>query len=248
MERSRSSQMAEYSTEIMKRGAFVLSGERIKAIFALITDFLDAAPRIVVIFYGGYKIESADIEEALTDPYVGSKQIHTIEISGHNKGRRISLRLGVNYDVARLVPIELDIVSTDHDAMIVTRNGIEEAMQAGMQWFSGLMLPNVLLALMSYLLAVPIVTGLFVAGINWFFHLDMISEKRVSLYLVLTWLALTVAVFYAKQQMFPKMVFEVGKSAKIAKRAEYWRNVVGVGIILAFVIGMVSAVFVERMK
>jgi hypothetical protein len=44
--------------------------------------------------------------------------------------------------------------------------------------------------------------------------------------------------------MFPKLIFEIGKSANRGKSAEFWRTVVGVGLVVA-IIGGIAVEFLK---
>jgi hypothetical protein len=48
--------------------------------------------------------------------------------------------------------------------------------------------------------------------------------------------------------LFPKIVFDFGKSASIGRRAAFWRNVTGTGILLALLVGVVGGLIVEKIK
>ena len=240
--------MPEYSTDITKRGAFVVDSQRIKILNGTITKFLGRRPSIEIEFEGSYKISGSNLDELLADPYVGSKIIRTIQFSGYADERRMTLRLGTDFNVARLVPVDIDIVSDNHNAMILARNTIEETITSHKQWYWIFMLPDIVPALIGYILFVPIVAGLFVFGTNWLFHLEMINEKYISGYLVLAWAILATAIFYLKQQMFPKMIFDFGKSAEVARNAAWWRNFVGLVVIVGIIVGVIGALIVERIR
>ena len=54
--------------------------------------------------------------------------------------------------------------------------------------------------------------------------------------------------FFLKPKMFPKAMFNIGKSASVAESAKTWRNIVGSVILLGIVVAAIGGWIVERFK
>lgn len=236
--------MAEYSTELKKRGAFVLNLS-IRRIVAKSNKFLadddKVKVKIEIQFDGNYKIKSTDVDEVLTDPYVESRNIKSIKIDGFTQQKQVFIDLGVTYGGA--MPVSMTLTG-NHDGIIATRNNIEETIDGGKQWYSLLIFPqNFLSVITYYIFLVPIATAAFIFLIASCFHLNIISAN--AFYLIPIWIALTIIVFSMKKRMFPKMAFAFGRSANLINQSKWWRNVVGVVVISGLTIGVTSKIIAE---
>jgi hypothetical protein len=201
--------------------------------------------QIAVDLDGDHQVTMDDIGAFFDDVFIRNNFIERLSINGSNYSdkpvRRISIALRTDTIAAVIVSI-----SGDRQRSSVERGEIENILQARRVWYSKIYIWG----RASYFV-VGVISGMIAASVGDVIstHLGMEDTLRSSIVMFVPFaVVLGFLSSFLQGRLFPACVFEHGKSAGIGKRAEYWRNIVGVGVILAFVVAIASGVFLEWTK
>jgi len=206
-------------------------------------------PSVAINFVGDHEIQGEDLDTLLNDPYVTSKKIVTIKIRGHNfyikPTRSASVNLSSEFGVECRCSIE-----GDRDAALLLRNQIEETLQGCAPWYAKLYLPSgttsdgVRLGIgLTICWTIAVVLAIFLTTVPGH-KIDLLFLMQWSgCGFVLLWIWL-----FLNRQMFPRLLFDIGKSAEKVAASKYWRNTVFVGLVLAVIAGVVSSLITDRLK
>jgi hypothetical protein len=96
---------------------------------------------------------------------------------------------------------------------------------------------------MGYAIVLPIL--ILVALL--FAQQEMVTaDGKISMLIVAEWLIICAALFGMKKKMFPKMMFNIGKSADLGTGALFWRKLVGTGIGVGLAVAIIGGFIVEK--
>ena len=108
------------------------------------------------------------------------------------------------------------------------------------------MFPHRFVFYVAYTVGIPLfILAALVVG-HMIVKPEMVSSEKISNWIMAEWFVITVAVFWFKQKMFPKLVFDFGKSARVDRNARMWRNVVAVGVVISLIVAVVGGLIVEK--
>jgi hypothetical protein len=233
--------MATYATSFTKRGGYSFDERAIADLWNQAKSFVGDDANITVKLEGDHEIRLKEVNELFEDAFLRHNFIEQLSIYGSDfraePVKNISISLGYYVWVS---------ISGDRQECAVKRTEIENILGGRRIWYSKLFAGGVVKWFLG---------GVIVSGI-----INFVAERirrRVGLddsFLSATIIALPLIVLVvllfatAKDRMFPRLVFELGKSAQVGKRAEYWRNAVGIGVVLAFVVGIAVDAFVGLSK
>jgi hypothetical protein len=240
--------MAEYSTDINRRGPFIFDRVAITTFYDLIRKFLlNDRPTVSIGFVGEHSIQSDDIDSLLEDAYVSSRQIVKIGIEGSNyalKPRRSgSITLSSEYGQEVRVSIK-----GDRDPSTLLRGEIEGILHGCTPWYARLYLPagsiydGIRMGIGFVVCwAITVAVPLAATPGQKIDVLFLLSSSGFGLWVLLAWL-------FLNRRMFPRLLFDIGKSAEKVSAAKYWRNTVFVGIILAVLTGFITTQLTDRLR
>jgi hypothetical protein len=233
--------LSEYKITSYKSGAFEFDADSIRALIKSAQKFLGFDPTITIELQDDHHIEGTEFDLLTEDPYVRSKIIKTISVQGraYKDGQRdFELEIGATF---RSIGLSM---SGDRDATIATREETVEILKGQEVWYSKFLSTNPLanffiLVTCSVLLSVAAMTAAYLLS-----GVPISPEKdKVSALYILTILIEIPVCAVLLLSLFPVLSFNFGRSARKVRSSQHWRMVVGVGVILAFAIGVLVNLF-----
>jgi hypothetical protein len=236
--------MVSYSANFQKHGAYRIDQATIQQLLRVVKEFTGVSPKITFKLHGDHEIEHTELRELLDDTYVTSKNIAEAEIEGLGREASISIKL--------CVPEVMDLpimvrINGDREKCVGARTKLEAIFQGSEEWYSRYMFPRIFGFYLGYIVGVP---ALILAAIIMVHHLvgqEMLTgDGKIYGWAVLEWFAIWATCFGLKRRMFPKMMFDISRSADLAKSALFWRNLVGTGVAVGLIAAVLGGLIVER--
>ena len=236
--------MAGYSTNFTKRGAYAVNQGTIMDLTAVVDDLVEEAPTIKFKLEQDHEIESKDAKEAFDDVYVKNKYIKSAEIQGFGvKGAHASITFGPPNIIEDVIGVRM---GGDREACVAARAKIESILQGSEQWYSKFMFQKEGYAV-AFTFAVPVLLLAAFTVIHLVLTPESFEKDKVPVLLPLEWLIIWAVLVVLKGRMFPKIVFDIGKSASVGDSARSWRNVVGIVIAIGVPVAVAGGLIVERL-
>jgi len=236
--------MSEYTATFSKRGAYWFNQQTVVDLFAVAKQFVEGSPPTIrVSLKHGHEVEMSDAEAILTDAFVRNSVIECIQISSWHPNR-ISIRLGG--EALSLSIIDVTIAGP-REKCTAARAEIETILSSARLWYA----PLFEWWFFKWVLPWIVAGSLLSFGIDRAFVALGMPDAPVwvrGVWLFLVAFLLIPVLNFSGRWMFPHMVFGIGRSNKIGERAKYWRNAIGIGLILAVLAGLVSMVIYDWWK
>jgi hypothetical protein len=202
--------MADYSSTFRKAGAYFFSQEAIVDLWNIGQTFLGEPPDLEVKLDGDHNISSTDPAQLFSDFYVKNKYIQEIEINGCNVRTKPNRQLSVKLSTEGWKSGVMVYIAGKKDECIKARTDIESIIDGRRNNF-----PNVTakpLVSMSFLLVFFSTIFLYLhamltPGLNAQNHLLLIAVVLAEA------LAISLFIEVTLFKMYPRMTFEIGKSA-----------------------------------
>jgi hypothetical protein len=248
----RGKNMAEFSTDLRLSGAFIFNGKAVIALYESIKKFVGEEPNVTIEFEGGNKIHGNDAKLLMDDPYITTRPIVNLSIDGRTSyqaeiRRSASISLSSEYSFQASSSIR-----GDRDGSLLLRHEIEEICKGSAAWFSNLYLPTG-----NNYDATRIAFGFLVCWVIAFFAVAYTLSQSVSVLKIDLWFLFQRAVdgvillwiwLFLNRRLFPRILFDIGKSSERVKSAQHWRSTVFGGFILAVIAGIVATIITDRFK
>jgi hypothetical protein len=222
--------MPEYSVEFHRNGAYAFDQSAISELCRVVRTLTDQDPIIALRFEDDHQIQGSDIETLLNDDEVRNFRLASVDLhAGNFVDSYISITIARDFGH----PISIEIQG-NKDSVTRARAEIESIIGRGRQWYSWHSIPPpwdflggiTVWALVSLPLAL---------GVLRFVSPSAGNGIRALIVLPLIWLT-----FWLMTTMFPKLVFDIGRSAELARRASNVRIMVFVAIALGALVGSLS--------
>jgi hypothetical protein len=240
--------LAEFSTSFSKTGGYIVTRDAIMDLYAACSEFAGSPPRMTIELAGNFNIQGSDVIELLDELYVKSKPILRLRIDAsgrlNNAHRRsVSISLTNESSGIRSWGSSIDVsLSGEKAGTVAARDEIEARLAGLRKWYS-LMLPNN--DAMDFLLfLVVLVCSLFLTGYIFFRYLNPNSGSTPTLAelsgFLCQWFVTVVAIAFLRKKLFPKLLFDIGKSADQIRRVAFWRVSVCGAVLLGVAINLLS--------
>jgi hypothetical protein len=228
--------MPDYSTSFTKYRAYNVTPETLAEIVNAAKKFIEASPTITVYLEDDHNIEDNNLDALIADSYVRGKSTKRIAIDGRKTfDPLVSRSISVNFEVDLLQTVAVRIVG-ERDRSLTVRREIEIILGGAEFWYAPIFWPRSSLLLFQLSIFIPVVVasaaGVFV---TWLFGGE-IRANFISAWALLASAAFTAAYFGLKDQLFPKLTFDIGRSANRVQSARYWRNFVLTSILIGIVL------------
>lgn len=237
----------DYKTYIEKYDAYSFDAATIKDLWSLLKTFSknEARLTIKITLEENNIVEASDPDVLFQDPYVKYKYIKSIEISTSNyDGGSFSLAsIGLRENSGWTMPIDITI-SGERDLSTTLRSNIEDIINGRRLWYARFMLPD---DYAYHLLMLIVLIGAMATAVSFFHkYYGPVNSQDNILLVIVEALVFTGLLLFGKRLLFPSMSFEIGKSAQRATRAASLRRFVFGGILLALIVGVISALIANR--
>ncbi|MGY4506608.1 hypothetical protein [Bradyrhizobium sp. USDA 3650] len=244
--------MAKYSASFFDGGALQFDENSIRDLVSAGRNYLETAPTITLEFDGDHNLQSDDLENILSDPYIRSRNIISVQINGsrYRPEPARSFQVKISSEYATLGSVRLSIEG-DRDASIVTRNQVETTIRGCWTWYARLYRPiDVSFQLIRLISGWTLVYALLFSAFLKLRGFPETPEQLAKLAAETLFLSPTIylIVAFLRNRLFPKLLFAIGKSADAVARAAYWRNFVFIGVGLALLTGIAATLITDRFK
>lgn len=229
--------MPGYSVAIEFRGAYNITKPALRNLAEAVEEFTRSTPSVSVQLRGGHTVDSSDLSEIENDLIIGSEFIQKITITASGGGYGSQ-----DYKQAR--------IALGGDALLFT--GIASVSAAGPQiecagfvekvrrilascssWYSFASLPAHPASFFVRAVILGVCSLVLVAAVHVNFRRQVSSEFVIALEVCLAYWFLSTG----EQHLFPRITFDLGRSARVAPRANAWRKVlfvtIGLGVAVA---------------
>jgi hypothetical protein len=226
--------MPDYSTSFTKYRAY---NEALAAIVNAAKKFIEASPTITVYLEDDHNIEENNLDALIADSYVRGKRIKRIAIDGRKTlfDPLVNRSISVNFEVDLLQIVAVSIAG-ERDRSLTVRREIEIILESAEFWYAPIFWSRSSLLLFQLPIFIPVfvasAAGVFV---TWLFGGE-VRANFISAWALLASAAFTAAYFGLKDQLFPKLTFDIGCSANRIQSARYWRNFVLTSILVGIVL------------
>jgi hypothetical protein len=244
--------MADYSASFREGGALQFDTASIDDLAKAARDYLDSTPMVTIEFHGDHKISSEDLNQLLDDPYIRSLRIKAIKIDGsqYKIQPRRSFEISIDTDFAFMGAVGVSIKG-DRDAAVMVRDRVEKTLKGCSLWYAWLFHPIAaqFVAFRVIIAILAIFAALFTAYtlLRGFPRTPEAALWQVGEAVLYTMFFYQIAAFL-RNRLFPKLLFNIGKSSYAVSAAAYWRNIVFVAITLAIITGIAATVITDRFK
>lgn len=224
--------MADYSSRLKMHRAYRVTKDTISTLVSVIGPFIASDPTITFYLEGSHEIKDSNLNALLEDPYIGAKYIDKLSIDGRSHAESgIWRTVDVTFEVGTLQTVVVSI-SGERKESTALRSEVENILKGAELWYSFMFLPY---GFASFLIStigpfIVILSGTFVAAMLLGYEQNGKFPPSVGLVCICL-----LALFYGlKRLLFPKLTFEIGKSANLVRYSGYWLNFVFVTIIVGF--------------
>jgi hypothetical protein len=245
--------MDRYSTNFTRSGGYIFSRDAIVLIAKEMARFTESEAKINIALADNHNVQSSDVDEVLSDSYVLNRLIERIDITSmseskivDNKHVRNTRQASVTLSTNRYESIDVDIRG-DRDASVSLRGEIETIIDGQKKWYWWLAgrIPSPFDAILfgAACMAFLVLSIMVVAPL---FGKDATKD--------LLWLAGLLAVlamwlsFSLRRKVFPKILFDIGKSGDLVQASGTWRNVILIVVALGFFVSVLASWFYDRIK
>jgi hypothetical protein len=244
--------MAEYSASFREGGALQFGQDSVRDLVKAATDFTGEAAQVTIEFRGDHKIAASDLDQLLNDSYVRSLMIISIRIDSSRyrpaPRRTVDVKISSEYLTLGAISVSID---GDRDASIVTRDRIEKIVRGCWTWYSRFYRPfqtefQVARVVVVFIIVFLLLFAAFLILRGIPHSPDELAERAAEALLLSPSFYFVLA--FLRNRLFPKLLFNLGKSADVAISAAYWRNIIFVGVGLAIVAGIATALITDRFK
>jgi hypothetical protein len=228
--------MPDYSTSFAKFRAYNVTPDTLASIVNAAKKFIEASPTITVYLEDDHNIEDTNLDALVADSFVRGKQIKRITIDGRKTlfDPLVNRSISVNFEVDLLHVAEVRIAG-ERDRSLAARREIETILEGAETWYAPMFWPRSML-LFQLSIFIPIIASIALGVlVTWLLGAE-IRKDFVSGWTVVPVAAFVSAYFGLKNRLFPKLTFDIGRSASRIQSARYWRNFLLTSILVGIVL------------
>jgi hypothetical protein len=230
--------MPRYSVGTEMKGAYIIDERQLIEINAIATRFLgsDNALQIKMTLSGSQGIEGDSIAELLMDKLLHIHTIEQITFQGVSAtGSRPNFYIIMEGSSFFPTQIIAELAGDHHQSCREAKSALEELINGSRQWYSMCLSGSSLFFFFAFFVLGSVSFQLLYLHQRWdtFIFWSLLFLQTMVGWLILIW------VF---SYLFPYLLFDVGKSSKIIKRASTCRAVLFGAVALALVVGVLSGV------
>ena len=238
--------MAEYATSFDSAGAYSFDAESIKDLWEQVKRYVGDEAQISVNLEGDQRIKLKDVAELVDDAFIRRNFIEELSISGAVYGVKPHKAISVTLRRTSFLDTVSVSLSGDREECTARRVEIENILAARQLWYWFAFARTKWRYFFAGSATVAIAIGIAIL-IFRLFNIPDTLWTFLGIYFG-SYVGVSIVSAMIGRLMFPKLVFEIGKSTKLGERAKLWRNVMGVVIGLGLIVGVVAGLIVEKMK
>ena len=242
--------------------AFVLKEERLRDCVKVITDNVepdDASPalpsltpeplRFYVEFNEGGELHTESLDEVLSLANSGTRRIKVVAINTHWSVRpQVSLR----FSDSTFATVGYNISGSDQDVFFLASK-LDEAIARTREWYSRIARADVVRLGFTVLLVAffALLLWLGVLAITGQLSNEPVSARSSALGNLIAWGAFLIVLVVGyplnrlRSWLFPVGIFAIGEGKERLQRLQFWRRTLGVGVVLAAVLNVVTGILLR---
>jgi hypothetical protein len=240
--------MADYRTKFDLDAAYALDALVLKDLFEVCRNFLegDSDLTIKLEFSGGHEVEANSATDVLADSLVRTHPIRKLTIEGTNYQGELRRTLRLGMPSFRHV-FEFD-VSGPRGPCSQVRSEMENLLQAHRQWYWPFSLNDrgrgfvVFMGIVVMLGAIVFGAGSLAVKIA---HAPALVAAGVGMVVAVPLIA---GAMWLNIQMFPQLVFRVGRSTDLEARAVALRRFIFGGVVFTSVVGIAASLVANALS
>jgi hypothetical protein len=230
--------MPNYSSSFTKYRAYNITPDTLSAIVGTVAKFTEAAVTTTIYLDDDHEVKGDDLGALVNDTFVKAQKIRRIKIDSRSKLSQDidhSISIGFEADLLRVVQVT---ISGDRDRSIVARRELESVLHGAEYWYSPLLPPRSLIFFqLSFFVPILLIAALSVY-LTWLFG-GAVTENSITGWAGLVFVVLLAGYFGLKDYIFPRLTFDIGRSAGRIKVAHYWRTTLFTSVVVGIVIKLV---------
>ncbi|MHC4051512.1 hypothetical protein [Bradyrhizobium sp. 25ACV] len=232
--------MPDYSSSFTKYRAYNITPDTLGAIVSLVTKFTERPATITIYLDDDHEVKDTDLNALINDTFVKAQRIQRVKIDGRNRlGPDLVHSISISFDSDQLLRVVQVTIAGDRDRSIVARRELDTLLRGAEYWYSAL-LPSrssFLFFQLSFFVPIVIIAALSVY-LTWLFG-GAVTESSITGWVLVPAVVLLAGYFGLKDYVFPRLTFDIGRSADRIKMASYWRNILLTGVVIGIVIKLV---------
>jgi hypothetical protein len=146
----------------------------------------------------------------------------------------VNRSLSVNFEIDLLQVVAVRIAG-ERDRSLAARREIETTLEGAEAWYAPMFWPRSLL-LFQLSIFVPLIVSIALGVLVAWILGGEIRKDFISVWAVVAGVAFVAAYFGLKGHLFPKLTFDIGRSANRIQSARYWRNFALTSILVGIVL------------
>lgn len=230
--------MPDYSSIYTKYRAYNITPDTLAGIVAVVKKFTEGSATTTIYLEDDHEVSDHNLDALLADSFVKSQRIRSIKIDSRKTvGAGLVHSMSINFESEMLRVVQV-MIAGDRDRAILARQELDTLLSGAEYWYSFSMAPrsSFLPFLLSMLVPIVLICALSVF-LTWLFGGE-VSAKSTTGWLFLPLTVLLAGYFGLKDYVFPRLTFDIGRSADRIKVASYWRNFlwasIAIGIVAKF--------------
>ena len=236
--------MAEYATGFDKAGGYSFDDDAITDLWEQAKAFVGDEAGVEIKLEGAQRIRVKDVKEIFEDVFVKRAFIEQISISGSIFGATPRKAISINIRREAFADGVSFSISGDRHECTTRRTEIENIINASRLWYSFIFQRSASAYFFNGVITAVAVIAIFLSITRLF---DGPIWVEVPIF-VFAYICVSIIIGVFERVLFPKIIFDFGKSANVGQRATFWRNLLGAGIGVALVVGVVAGLVVEKIK
>jgi hypothetical protein len=233
--------MADYRSSFSKHNAYTIDRATIEEIVRVAKSFLECDPEINITLQDHHRISDTNLDALLSDPYLRSKRIEELEVDGRNMvgtpGNRVSRSLNVHFEVEMMSVVRVS-VSGERISSTMARGDIETILEGAQLWYSPVFLRSNLAGFFVSIFTPIILSGVLALLLTIMLAME-VTPNRIPFETLVIYAGLMMLYYLLKGRLFPKLTFDIGRSATQIQYARYWRNFVFTSLVVGIVLKLV---------
>jgi hypothetical protein len=233
--------MPDYSSTFSKYRAYNVTPDTLAGIVDLVTKFTEEPATTTIHLVDDHEVKDINLDALLNDSFVKAQRIQRIKIDSKKFVGPLFHYVTISFEPDLLKVVQVTI-SGDRDRSLATRRELETLLRGAEYWYSSLLLPRTML-FFQLSIFVPIIVIAVLAGLlTWLFGGE-VRPNFITTWVFLPFAILLAAYFGFKDHVFPRLTFEIGRSADRIRYASYWRNF----LLTSIAIGIVAKFAIDRL-
>ncbi|MET4067519.1 hypothetical protein ABID58_002308 [Bradyrhizobium sp. S3.2.6] len=235
--------MTDYSSISTKYRAYNITPDTLAGIVAVVKKFTEGPATTTIYLDDDHEVKDHNLDALLADSFVKAQKIQRIKIESRKTlGPDLVHSISINFESDMLRVVQVTITG-DRDRAILARRELDTLLHGAEYWYSFSLAPrsSFLPFFLSFLIPIVLISALSVF-LTWLFGGE-VTEKSTTGWVLLPLVVFLAGYFGLKDYVFPRLTFDIGRSADRIKIAGYWRNILLTGI----VIGIVVKIAIDRL-